>query len=142
MRDRPVAHALDGGLQLRGLERDDPTIRPCKHAMALGTSTTSQSPDAGNGAVPMEIDCVKGKDKGKGKKGTRKGGKDSKGKGKTKNDGKAKDYGKCNAGGQGKGKTLPVDTRKVCGARGHWGRECLQSNLRQVSQVETRPTRW
>lgn len=73
--------------------------------MALGTSTTSQSPDAGNGAVPMEIDCVKGKDKGKGKKGTRKGGKDSKGKGKTKNDGKAKDYGKCNAGGQGKGKT-------------------------------------
>lgn len=80
---------------------------------------------------------MKGKDKGKGKKGKRKGGKDSKGKGKTKNEGKAKDYGKSNAGGQGKGKTLPMDTRKVCGARGHWGRECPQSNLRQVSQAET-----
>lgn len=33
---------------------------------------------------------MKGKDKGKGKKGKRKGGKDSKGKGKTKNDGKAR----------------------------------------------------
>ena len=46
-------------------------------AMALGTSTTSQSLDAGEGAVPMEIDC---KDKGKGKKGKSRGGKDSKGK--------------------------------------------------------------
>eukprot|EP00435_Cladocopium_sp_Y103_P008084 s3110_g2.t1 len=110
-------------------------------AMALGTSTTSH--DAGDGAVPMHIDRVKGKDKGKGKKGKSKGGKDSKGKGKSKGDGKAKgkvkgkskDSGKPNTGGQGKGKTLSADTCKICGEKGHWGRECPQ-RVRQVSQTE------
>ena len=43
-------------------------------AMALCTSSSTM--DAGNEAVPMDIDRVKGKDKSKGKKGKPKGGKD------------------------------------------------------------------
>ena len=115
-------------------------------AMALGTSGTTM--EAGNEAVPMDIDRVKGKDKSKGKKGKSKVGKDSKGNGKVKGDGKtkgkvkgkSKDYGKSYSGaGQGKGKTLPGDTCRVCGEKGHCSRECPKRAVRQVGQFDAQP---
>eukprot|EP00435_Cladocopium_sp_Y103_P050701 s939_g15.t1 len=92
-------------------------------------------------STPMEIDRIKGKNKGKSKGKSKGFGKDVKGKGKSKDygkskskdKGKGKDYGKSNDG-QGKGKGLPRDMCKLCGARGHWSRECPTSTLRQVTQ--------
>ena len=90
---------------------------------------------------------MKGKDKSKGKKGKSKVGKDFKGNGKGKSDGKtkgkvkgkSKDGGKSYSGaGQGKGKTLPGDTCRVCGEKGHWGRECPKRAVRQVGGRRTK----
>ena len=88
--------------------------------------------------TPMEIDRVAWKGKDKGKKGKGKSfGKDGKSKGKGKPYGKVKgkdkskgkDKGKND--GKGKGK-LAYDACKLCGERGHWGRECPTRALRQV----------
>ena len=93
-------------------------------------------------AVPMEIDRIKGKQKGTGKGKLKSSGKDVKGKGKfkdggkskNKDKGKSKDYGKQGDAGRGKGKGLPNDMCKLCGNRGHWSRECPVRTLRQVAQ--------
>ena len=54
--------------------------------------------------------------------------------------GKSKDLGKAYSGtGQGKGKTLAADTCKVCGEKGHWGRECPKRAVRQVGQSDAQP---
>eukprot|EP00435_Cladocopium_sp_Y103_P040582 s1727_g11.t1 len=99
--------------------------------------------DRNDEVVPMEIDRVKGKAKGKQKGKSKSAGKDSKGEGKwkdgktkSKDKGKGKDYGygKGDAGrGKGKG-SLPPDTCKPCGQKGHWGRECPVRSLRQVAE--------
>ena len=96
--------------------------------------------------TPMEIDMVGKGSKGKGKKGKGKFAKGEKGKNSWKGDGKGKSKngwkggkGKGKGGGKqsgekGKGKNLPYDACKLCGERGHWGRECPVRSLRQVAQ--------
>ena len=106
------------------------------------------SGNRGDEAVPMEIDRVKGKLKGKQQKGKGKSGKDGKGKSGWKGDGKNKGKGYGYDGNKGKGKNyrnygkasgekgkgkLPYDTCKLCGGRGHWSKECLVRSLRQVT---------
>lgn len=98
-----------------------------------------------DGPAAMDVDRVKGREKGKKGKGksSTKDGKDGKGKGKWKSDGKSKskDKGKYKSSGKaadgfgrGKGKGIAKDQCKLCGGFGHWGKECPVKSLRQVAE--------
>ncbi|CAE7728347.1 RE2 [Symbiodinium sp. CCMP2592] len=120
-------------------------------------------PPAGDGAVPMDVDMVKGKvgkDKGKGgwkHYNNNPKGKDNKGKGKDYSQyyqkgkhgkgkggykgkdhkGKGKGYNHDNSKGKSKGKTnVPYNNCKICGKPGHWSNECW---MKKVNQVNNNP---